>query len=157
MDENLSKLREIKDREAWHAAVTEATRVGHDLAIEHHQQGHYLFQLIAYSVELNSTIINDYFLKTSIKKIFDIKISTFFTNYRLVRMLNYQYKTLYKLLLLETSSNWQSWKSKKNCCKLPLSENLTVWQEGRGYTLSIFEHLQHSFFRFFSPSSPLLS
>ena len=97
MDKNLSKLREIKDREAWHAVVSEATRVGRDLAIE---QGHYLFQLIAYSVELNSTIINDYFLKTSIKKIFDIKISTVFTNYRSVRMLNYQYKTLYKLLLL---------------------------------------------------------
>ena len=105
MDKNLSKLREIKDREAWHAVVSEATRVGRDLAIEQHQQGHYLFQLIAYSVELNSTIINDYFLKTSIKKIFDIKISTVFTNYRSVRMLNYQYKTLYKLLLLEISSN----------------------------------------------------
>ena len=100
MDKNLSKLQEIKDREAWHAVVSEATRVGRDLAIEQHQQGHYLFQLIAYSVELNSTIINDYFLKTSIKKIFDIKISTVFTNYRSVRMLNYQYKTLYKLLLL---------------------------------------------------------
>ena len=35
MDMNLSKLQEIgKDREAWHAAVHGANRVGHGLATE---------------------------------------------------------------------------------------------------------------------------
>ena len=35
MDISLSKLREmVKDREAWHAAVTESRRVGHDWATE---------------------------------------------------------------------------------------------------------------------------
>ena len=42
MDMNLSKLwktwRIGKDREAWHAAVHEVTRVGHDWAAEQQQQ-----------------------------------------------------------------------------------------------------------------------
>ena len=35
---NLSKLRErVEDREAWHATVSEVTKVGYDLATEQQQ------------------------------------------------------------------------------------------------------------------------
>ena len=38
MDVNLSKLREtVEGREAWHATVSEVTKVGHDLATEQQQ------------------------------------------------------------------------------------------------------------------------
>ena len=39
MDMNLSKLQEtVKDREAWHAAVHEVQRIGHDLVTEQQQK-----------------------------------------------------------------------------------------------------------------------
>ena len=34
MDVSLSKLREMKDREAWHIAVHTVTKSGHDLVAE---------------------------------------------------------------------------------------------------------------------------
>ena len=34
MDMSLSKLREMKDREAWHIAVHMVTKSGHDLVTE---------------------------------------------------------------------------------------------------------------------------
>ena len=51
MDMSLSKLQEmVKDREAWHAAVHAAQRVGHNLVTEQQQQ---------YCNKFNKDFLND--------------------------------------------------------------------------------------------------
>lgn len=90
---------------------------------------HCLFQLIDSSVQWNSTIINDHFLKT-IKKTLATK-STFFTNHKSIRMLNYQYKVLHKRWLVEISNYLVLKTFSIFCYKLPSSENLTISNGGK--------------------------